>query len=127
MGNGPDRRSGDHGIRKWLPGVIVTISIFLSSTAVGWVVYMERRMTTMESKQQKDLDQDNRMLKIENNVDALEIGMKLDLNNLETKMDTQLRESRRRFWRLHGWARDRINEGRVARGEAIASWPELDN
>lgn len=32
-----------------------------------------------------------------------------------------------KHWKLHSWARDRLYEERVARGEQIDPWPDLDN
>ena len=59
-------------------------------------------------------------------------GAVADLNSridrLVSRLDKQgeVDQTLIKFWRLHSWARARINEERQARSVPVAEWPDLE-
>ena len=96
-----DRPTNDWILK--IVGILASVAILMSGSAIGWMFSMTERVTTVELKQEADERQDRRM-------DFLE---------------AEMTDTHRKFWRLHSWARDRINEERVARSENIESWPDI--
>ena len=94
-------------ISTQLMGALCAICIGLSSFALKWSCDANAEMKVL-------------------NVQLETISKQLETMNNNTESDERQDEMIRKFWKLHNWSKDEINNLRHDAGKPPASFPDLD-
>jgi hypothetical protein len=103
--------------------ILTSIILAISGWSLKWQVDMNARFEAERVRSVLTYDQ----MRKDHEEDKELVQKQIDKLSEQTQIDTDQTDSLRKHWRLHNWARSRINHLEHQNGDRPTDWPDLSD